>query len=132
MFERLKKTKKTRKVSSTTSPNATGIGAVRKKKSVQKDDRNMGHLKSVYTKLHKSKPKISQPAKEEETMSGEALVEFQQQFSSSRRAGRRNAMGDLGLEGVDPGAHKLADEFEKMGRDSAEQPGTSTQKTGDE
>lgn len=59
-------------------------------------------------------------------MSGETLVEFQQQFNTSRRVGRRNAMADLGLEGADPGAHKLADQFEQMGTGNAEQqPGTS-------
>ncbi|CAD5229788.1 unnamed protein product [Bursaphelenchus okinawaensis] len=88
----------------------------------------MRHLKSVYSKLNKSKNKISQQKREDEVMTGEALVEFQNQFVDSGRVGRRNAMADLGLDGLDPGAHKLADEFEKMGTGNNEQPGTSTQK----
>lgn len=56
------------------------------------------------------------------TMSGETLLEFQQQFSSSGRAGRRNAMADLGLEGLDPGAHKLAEQFEQLGHHEGQAP----------
>lgn len=57
-----------------------------------------------------------------------------QQFSSSRRAGRRNAMGDLNVEGMDPiEAQKLAEQFSQMGHDDdldEEGPSTSAKDGG--
>jgi len=45
----------------------------------------------------------------------EALqVDHLQQFSQSTRSGRRNAMPDLGVDDVDIGAHKLAEQFSQL------------------
>uniref|UniRef100_A0A7E4V5J9 RxLR effector candidate protein n=1 Tax=Panagrellus redivivus TaxID=6233 RepID=A0A7E4V5J9_PANRE len=40
-------------------------------------------------------------------------------FSQSNRAGRRNAMPDLGIDNVDVGAHKLAEAFSNLGASDA-------------
>jgi hypothetical protein len=57
-----------------------------------------------------------------------------QQFSSSRRAGRRNAMADLNIEGMDPvEAQKLAEQFAQMGHDDdLDDEGPSTSGAKDE
>jgi hypothetical protein len=50
-----------------------------------------------------------------------------QQFNASRRSGRRNAMADLNMEGMDPvEAQKLAEQFAQMGHDDYDdEPSTS-------
>ncbi|KAI6204804.1 hypothetical protein M3Y94_00719600 [Aphelenchoides besseyi] len=55
-----------------------------------------------------------------------------QEFTSSRRAGRRNAMHDLNIEGMDPiEAQKLAEQFAQMGHNDDDETGASTSKAED-
>lgn len=55
-----------------------------------------------------------------------------QKFSNSRRVGRRNAMGDLNVEGMDPiEAQKLAEQFAQMGHDDLEEEGGPSTSNGE-
>ncbi|CAJ0954147.1 unnamed protein product, partial [Mesorhabditis belari] len=47
------------------------------------------------------------------------------QFSSSGRSGRRNALPEIDVSEVDPGAQKLAERFSQL--DATDAPSTSKQ-----
>ena len=61
-----------------------------------------------------SEPKVDSDSESEmgetEALHGDHL----QQFVQSTRSGRRNAMPDLGVDDVDIGAHKLAEQFSQL------------------